>query len=181
MSCAPRIPGALGPLRGQTRDEFFDISYQHSLISSQILKRCCTVRALRQPPADLLAVVKDLDAQLRAWHDSLPPVYQCNPPYVPTRLPPGTHQNAIIFASCVYNSDLILMHRLFTYPWNGVSQDSLMDAQRPVSTAIVADAARNILMAIQGITITVAMPVWYVSFHLSMSHSWSRAPAYDKC
>ncbi|EGY18358.1 uncharacterized protein VDAG_08692 [Verticillium dahliae VdLs.17] len=53
--------------------------------------------------------------------------------HLPRRLPHESHQNSIIFASCVFNSDLILIHRPFTYHWNRVKHDPVVDAQGPFS------------------------------------------------
>jgi hypothetical protein len=116
---------------------------------------------MRQTPAELLAAVEDLDAQLDGWRKSLPAAYHRSPPYVAANLPPGMHQHHAVYASCVYNSDRIAMHSLFCHPWNGISQDRLFDVQRHLSTEIVADAARSIIKAIQGVSISAATPVWF--------------------
>ncbi|OQU99364.1 Fungal specific transcription factor domain-containing protein [Cladophialophora immunda] len=144
--------------------EFFRNTVNHAKISSLVLKRLSTVKAMQQSPEDTLTVVQDLHQELLAWYESLAPCFRSSPPYRAKSLPLGIQPQHVIFTRFIYSGSLIAMHAGFCQPWSrpGLASSSSprVVAQRQRSTEIVASAARDIIMATQGLTVSAGSPVW---------------------
>ncbi|OAL34609.1 hypothetical protein AYO20_06026 [Fonsecaea nubica] len=144
--------------------EFFRNTVNHAKISSLILKRLLTVKAMQQSPEETLTVVQDLHQELLTWYESLAPCFRSSPPYRANNLPLGIQPQHIIFTRFIYSGSLIAMHAGFCQPWSrpglALSSSPRVVAQRQRSTEIVASAARDIIMATQGLTVSAGSPVW---------------------
>ncbi|OAG35273.1 hypothetical protein AYO21_10544 [Fonsecaea monophora] len=144
--------------------EFFRNTVNHAKISSLILKRLLTVKAMQQSPEETLTVVQDLHQELLSWYESLAPCFRSSPPYRASNLPPGIQPQHIIFTRFIYSGSLIAIHAGFCQPWSrpglALSSSPRVVAQRQRSTEIVASAARDIIMATQGLTVSAGSPVW---------------------
>ncbi|EXJ76280.1 uncharacterized protein A1O5_00788 [Cladophialophora psammophila CBS 110553] len=161
ISCPVPTSGLPGH---QLNIEFFQNTVKHAQISSLILKRLSTVKAMQQSPQEMLVVVQDLDQELQAWYDSLAPCFKSCPPHSAMNLPPSVQPHHIVFTRFIYSASLIAMHTLFCHPWTrpgcGSSTNPRIIAQRQRSTDIVASAAREIIMATQGLSVSAGSPVW---------------------
>jgi len=119
---------------------------------------------MQQSPEEMSTVVQDLEKHLRSWFDSLEPCFKTCAPYRAMNLPPGIQPHHVIFTRFIYSGSLIEMHARFCRPWSGpgggVSTNPRSTAQRQRSTDIVASAAREIIMATQGLSVSAASPVW---------------------
>ncbi|CAN9337904.1 unnamed protein product [Alternaria alternata] len=138
----------------RTNMEFYQIMVQHSQITSVILKRL-SPRKIRTKSADrILQTARSLDKELRDWHASLPSYYRNGPPFIGTELPEGISQFHIRFVNLIYNSCLIVLHTMFCYPWVRLGFENepspAILAQRQESIDVVASAARDIIITIQG-------------------------------
>lgn len=132
-----------------------------------------------------MAHVQALEKRLDDWRNSLHPEFVSSPPFSkyadrPRRA--GTQTSHIVFLHFCYYSSVIAIHGVFCYPWNRPElqqqqqkqqrQDGRalhisspqVHAQIERSTRAVADASRQIILAVQGLEITSAMPLWLTFF-----------------
>ncbi|EXJ71827.1 uncharacterized protein A1O5_04328 [Cladophialophora psammophila CBS 110553] len=148
---------------------FFQHVIRHAQISSEISKRLYTVKAKRQTPHETLLVVKDLEARLHKWRESLPSCFQSSPPFKNLDLPPNTHLFHVIYLHFSYYGSLITIHTAFCYPWSrpstGDNRGPNLQAQRQQSLEVVADASRKIIVATQRLEVSAASPVWLTFYY----------------
>ncbi|KIW38530.1 uncharacterized protein PV06_09486 [Exophiala oligosperma] len=155
------IPAPLD--RGSGNDcgqSIVSILAKHYQITSQVQARLSSAEVASKGLKELLPVVRDLDKQLREWHDSLPTCFVAQPPYSSVSLPPGVHRYHLGFVTCLYNNTLISIHTVSCYPWHPPgcrnAHDSDILYQRQVSTDILASASREIIVATQSLNLTAA-------------------------
>lgn len=143
---------------------FYRSTIRHSQISSLISKRLATEKAKTQTPEEMLKHLEDLDQCLRAWHDDIPASFRNGPPFKSMNLEPGVQLSHLIFTRFIYCGSLVAMHSIFCHPWSrpelATSKNPAVVAQRERSIEIVASAARDIIMATQGLSISASSPVW---------------------
>lgn len=135
-------------------------------LSSRVSKHLTTPKAIESSPEVLLAHVQDLDQRLTKWHDALDPLYRAMPPYKAEEF---AHRNQLfhtLYLHFTYQALIIATHGLFCYPWSRPdiqsSKSSAVRSQVQQSTERVSEASRKIILAVQRLEITAALPVWYV-------------------
>jgi len=144
--------------------EFYHLTVKHAQISSLISKQMVTVKAANQGPEELLVVLEDLSKRLQMWHDDLPLSFRSGPPFKSSNGASPVKHSHVTFTRFIYCGSLIAMHSIFCHPWSRVqltaSQSPAIIAQRKRSAEVVASAAREIIIATQGLGISAASPVW---------------------
>lgn len=177
---------AIGPTGPNSANvEFVRATIQHAQVSSAISKQLLSAKAMRDSLETTMAHVQALEKRLDDWRNSLHPEFISSPPFSkyadrPRRA--GTQTSHIVFLHFCYYSSLIAIHGVFCYPWNRPElqqqqqkqqrQDGRalhisspqVHAQIERSTKAVADASRQIILAVQGLEITSAMPLWLTFF-----------------
>lgn len=112
-----------------------------------------------------MAKVRALDGRLNKWHKSLPPRFNTQAPFRSSAQPSATHLYHDLFLHFSYQSSMIGIHGVFCYPWNDPELQSYKSpqvaSQIQKSTQAVAEASRQIIIALHGLQITSAMPLWY--------------------
>jgi hypothetical protein len=139
---------------------------KHAQILSLISKRLATVKSFRQTPKQITETVCELDMQLQQWRESLPPFLQPAEPIKLNELPRGVHLYHVMYIRYAYFGSVMAIHSIFTYPWNsavfGTGQTPLLRNQISLSTNIVVEAARSIILDTKYIDINASSPIWYV-------------------
>jgi hypothetical protein len=151
--------------------ELFTHAIHHAQISSEISKRLISVSAFRRTPLELIEKVSSLHQSLEQWRAQLP-----------LHLQPGTLRNHLKLSSAkdninftyihfAYYGSLMAIHTVFTYPWItamfGPAPTPATRDQVSLSTSIVAEAARNIILTTRYIDMDAASPAW-LSFYFPM-------------
>ena len=161
---------------GSTADvEIFRAIVKLAQICSQISKRLMSVKAFQQPASDFLASVVDLHTQLEQFHESLSVDWRPGTPITPSQhglSSPRLIQ--IIYLHFAYYGSLIATHVLLTYPWMSgrFREDSSLSfwRQQNLSSATVADAARNIIMNTRALKVDAATPAFLAFYYPILSH-----------
>ncbi|KAH8886612.1 hypothetical protein GQ53DRAFT_875270, partial [Thozetella sp. PMI_491] len=148
-----------------TQVDFALQTIAHARIASTIAKDLTSAQSLRSTtPEDMMRRVQALDGRLREWRESLNPAYRVGPPFksMAAALPPGTHHFHALFMHFSYNASLIATHTVFCYPWNRhdiqSSENPEIHGQILASTETVAEASRQIILGVQRLEITAALP-----------------------
>ena len=104
--------------------------------------------------------------QLQQWRESLPPFLQPVEPIKLNELPRGVHLYHVMYIRYTYFGSVMAIHAIFMYPWNsavfGTGQTRLLHNQVLLSTTIVVQAARSIILDTTYIDINASSPIWYV-------------------
>ncbi|PVH76694.1 hypothetical protein DL98DRAFT_464707 [Cadophora sp. DSE1049] len=141
----------------------------HAQISSRIAKGFSTVQAYRQSPKDIVKTACDLDEQLRDWRDTLPPFMQPGNAIKCSDLPANLTVMHVLYLHYAYFGSLIAIHSTFTYPWSGMfgkDRSPLLHNQVKISTTIIAEASRNIILATKYMSdIQAWTPVWLAFYY----------------
>lgn len=145
--------------------DFVLATVEHAQISSAISKQLLSARARKEPAEATMETVRALDGRLNKWHKSLFPRFNTQAPFRSNAQPSGTHLYHNLFLHFSYHSSIIGIHGVFCYPWNNPELQSYKSpqvaSQIQKSTQAVAEASRQIIIAVQGLQITSAMPLWY--------------------
>lgn len=164
--------------------EFVRATIKHAQISSAISKQLVSAKAMRDSLETTMAHVQALEKRLDDWRNSLHPDFISSPPFFKHAERPrraGTQTSHVLFLHFSYYSSVIAIHGVFCYPWNRPEllqqhkqqkQDGRglhvsnpqVHAQIERSTKAVAEASRQIILAVQGLEITSAMPLWLTFF-----------------
>jgi hypothetical protein len=162
ISC--QIPTSV-PQRSTINLDCLTYIIKHAQISSLISKRLATVKAFRQTPKQILKCVCELDMQIQQWRESLPPFLQPDEPIRLNELPQNIHLYHVMYLRYAYFGSVSAIHSIFTYPWNsavfGIDQTPVLRNQISLSTKIVVEAARSIILATKYIDIDASSPIWY--------------------
>ncbi|KAK5051890.1 hypothetical protein LTR84_002693 [Exophiala bonariae] len=146
--------------------EATEIAIRLAKTCSRLLREILSTKAWGIPARELQKAVMDTDKQLKALLDSLPLDLRVG---TLAKLSEATYPTARrIYAFYLHFSihgSLLAIHAQFSYPWlsarlAGHLPDTTLDAQSALSSAIAAEAARNILLAIRTVTSNVATPTW---------------------
>jgi hypothetical protein len=144
--------------------DFFTGAIKHAQISSQISRRLGSVKALQSTATDLIETIADLTKQLEKWHESLPPYLKLKVGKRTAQPTPKTRFNHLMYLHNAFYGSLMAIHTIFTYPWIsaffGTEKTSAFRSQVSLSTNAVADAARNIILAVRSVEIDAASPHW---------------------
>ena len=139
---------------------------QHAQISSTISRKLASARAFQQSPSVLVQTVQDLSQQLQHWRDSLPLFLQTERAIRSAELPRNVQVLHVVKIRFLYYGSLMAIHPIFAYPWIcamfGNVQTQALRNQIPISSNAVAQAARNLILAVRYISIDAASPQWYV-------------------
>ncbi|CAG9988756.1 unnamed protein product [Clonostachys byssicola] len=161
MTCL--VPTELRRGSGTTM-EFVKQTICIARLSSSITKRLSAVKAMRDSPDVLLTTVHDLDHKLKMWREGLDPTFQRQPPFRTHSLPQSTQVAHMLYLHYTYHALLIAVHGVFCYPWNRPdlqnNEKPEIKAQVQRSTEVVAESSRQIIIAVQHVEITAALPVW---------------------
>jgi hypothetical protein len=138
---------------------------QHARISSRIAKQLASGKSFRQTYAKTLEVIQELNTELQEWRDSLPPFLQ---PDVPTtrhgKRPQNNNMYHVMYLRCAYYGSIIAIHSILTHPWNsslfGSGQSSALQDRISISSHLVVNAARSIILDTDAIHITASTPIW---------------------
>lgn len=160
------VPKTAG-LGSASNCDFVRATVKHAQISSAISKQLLSAKARLEPAEATVANVRALDGRLNDWHKSLPPRFNTQAPFRNSAQPSGTQLYHDLFLHFSYQSSIIGIHGVFCYPWNKPELQSCKSlqvaSQIEKSTEAVAEASRQIIIAVQGLQITSAMPLWYAS------------------
>lgn len=137
---------------------------QHAQISSDITRQLTSPKAMRDSPEEMLRKVRNIERRLVTWHQSLDAIYQARTSQKNVNLPRGTQVFHVLFMKFSYSVSMIAIHGMFCYPWDRPdiqnSRKAEILAQIEESTEIVAEAARQIILGVQKLEVTSALPVW---------------------
>jgi hypothetical protein len=146
----------------------------HARISSLISKRLATAKAFRQTPKQIIESVCELSRHIEEWRESLPPFLQPVNPIKSNELPPNVHLYHVMYIRYAYFGSVMAIHSIFTYPWNsavfGANQSSALHSQISLSTNIVVEAARSIIIATKYVDVDASSPIWYVPSKLYLNY-----------
>lgn len=146
--------------------DFVRATVKHAQISSAISKQLLSAKARQEPAETTVANVRALDERLNNWHKSLPHRFNTQAPFRNLAQASGTQLYHDLFLHFSYQASIIGIHGVFCYPWNKPELQSYKSpqvaSQIQKSTEAVAEASRQIIIAVQGLQITSAMPLWYV-------------------
>lgn len=145
--------------------EFVRATVEHAQISSAISKQLLSAKARQESAEATVASVRALEGRLRNWHKSLSPRFNTLAPFRNSGQASGTQLYHDLFLHFSYQSSIIGIHGVFCYPWNKPElqgcKSPQVASQIQKSTEAVAEASRQIIIAVQGLHITSAMPLWY--------------------
>ena len=166
ISCQiPTVP----PVGSNNHVEFCTHAFKHAQISSQIGKQLSTLRSYSLPPEEIIRLAGHFDAQLREWCDALPACMRPGSDINPAEFPPKLHIYHVIYLHYSYYGSLMAIHSIFTYPWSGMfgrDRALALRNQVKISTKIVAEASRNIILATKYIDdINAWTPVWLAFYY----------------
>ncbi|PQE06909.1 Fungal specific transcription factor domain-containing protein [Rutstroemia sp. NJR-2017a BBW] len=138
---------------------------QHARISSRIAKQLASGKSFRQTHAKTLEVIQELNTELQEWRDSLPPFLQ---PDAPTtrhgKRPQNINEYHVMYLRYAYYGSIIAIHSILTHPWNsslfGSGQSSALQDRISISSHLVVNAARGIILDTDAIHITASTPIW---------------------
>ena len=102
--------------------------------------------------------------QIQQWRESLPPFLDPFAPIKMYELPQNVHPYHVMYMRYAYFGSVMAIHSIFTYPWNravfGTDQTPGLRNQASLSTNIVVEAARNIILATKYVDIDASSPTW---------------------
>jgi len=161
ISC--HIPTAV-PAGNSNNIEFCTHIIKHAQLSSRIGKHFSTVQAYHQKPDQIMEIAGELDRQLREWKDAVPEEMRPGGIIDCTEIPQSLHVAHLVFLHYSYFGSLIAIHSTFTYPWSSIlgrERNEALRKQVKVSTGVVAEASRNIILATKYINdIHASTPCW---------------------
>jgi hypothetical protein len=142
---------------------------QHSQIQSLISRKLASAKAFQQSPSVLIQTVQELGQQLQHWRDSLPLWLQTERAIRTTELPRNVQVLHVVKIRFLYYGSVMAIHTIFAYPWItamfGNVQNQTLRNQISMSSNAVAEAARNLILAVKYTVIDAASPQWYVFWH----------------
>lgn len=142
---------------------------EHAQIASQISRRIMSVKAFRQSFDQTKKTVDDIQPQLEKLLESLPPRLQTN-----SNVPSPCQLQSIYLYFAIWGS-LMATHIIFFYPWIaarfGPGNDSAIQAQIRESSAVVANAARQIILVLRSVTTDAATPSWLAFYYPIYAHT----------
>ncbi len=116
-------------------------------------------RALQEPAEKMLGFVTHFDALLRLWKDRLP--LQLRPAELLKHftMPNSLRMLGLMTIQCSYYDLLMVIHRIFMYPWVVASFSNIEDTeliseikeQSTKSSQVVANAARSLIVIMRGL------------------------------
>jgi hypothetical protein len=137
---------------------------EHAQISSAITKKLTSPKTMRDSPEKLLRNLREIEKRLIAWHKSLDITFQARMSQKTISLPHGAQPFHVLFMQFSYSASMIAIHGVFCYPWDRFdiqnSRTPEILTQIEESTEIVAEAARQIILGVQKLEVTSALPVW---------------------
>ncbi|OJJ68239.1 hypothetical protein ASPBRDRAFT_321459 [Aspergillus brasiliensis CBS 101740] len=145
----------------------FKYMVKHAQISSRITKRLATGSVFRQTPTQILEAVHELDLELQEWRDSLPSYFHPDKPISHDELPRSVHPYHALYLRYAYFGSVMAIHSIFTLPWNNSLFDESLPAlqeQISLSSYIVVNAARSIILTIPCAQIDASTPTWLVLY-----------------
>jgi hypothetical protein len=135
---------------------------QHARIRSQISKRFSS-KSVTASLDELTEVVNQFDEQLNQLLDGMPPELRIDR-FTKSSYPTRRLVNILYLHFSVYES-LIAVHVHFFYPWltsrlASEGRDAQLEARIAYSSTTVAEASRNIILALRLVDSDVAIPSW---------------------
>lgn len=146
--------------------EATEIAIRLAKTCSRLMREILSTKARGIPAHELQKAVMDTDTQLKALLDGLPLDLRVS---TLAKLSEATYPTArriyALYLHFSIHGSLLAIHAQFSYPWlsarlAGHLPDAILDEQMALSSATVAEAARNILLAIRTVTSNVATPTW---------------------
>lgn len=152
---------------GSTMDlDFFTYAIRHAQLSSQISQQLLSTKALRFGPSNLIDGVKNLLQRLEMLQRTLPGHFKIDPARGNALSYPAIRYDHIMYLHDAYYGSLMAIHSLFSYPWiwvfNNMENNVAVQSQMAASSAALADAARNIILALRVVEINPSSPHWSV-------------------
>jgi hypothetical protein len=112
-----------------------------------------------------MRTVQELEGRLHSWKESISHSIRPGTEIKPQFLPLGTSLDYVLYLQFAYYGSLIAAHSVFFYPWNlsrfGVSsQSTVLANQVALSSEVVAEASRNIILRTKQINADASSPIW---------------------
>lgn len=109
--------------------------------------------------------VQELEGRLHSWKESISNSIRPGTEIKLQLLPLGTSLDYVLYLQYAYYGSLIATHSVFFYPWNlsrfGISAQSIALAnQVALSSEVVAEASRNIILTTKQIQADASSPTW---------------------
>ncbi|KIW78567.1 hypothetical protein Z517_08405 [Fonsecaea pedrosoi CBS 271.37] len=146
---------------------------QQARILSQVAKRLFSFQALQRSSPVLLEAVRDLDAQLRGWRNSLPDDLKPPDTLGSFSIVDRRRLCRLVLIYYGYYGGLTSIHAAFAYPWisstlfgHGRMGEGIRE-QIMASSEIVHGAARNMLVIAKGVEIKPDASQW-AAFYFPM-------------
>lgn len=146
----------------------FSIAIRHAKIHSQISRQLLSFKALSMPVDELILAVTNFHGQLRQLLEEMPTKFKIGtlttPPHSPRLL---SHILYLHFS--IYGS-LMAVHAHFFYPWltsrfTIQASNATLEDQMTCSSAVVAEAARKIILALRLVNTNVTTPSWLAFYY----------------
>ena len=123
------------------------------------------MKGLRQPLNDMIRTVQELEERLHSWKESISDSIRPGTGIKPQFLAVGTSLDYVLYLQFAYYGSLIATHSVFFYPWNlsrfsVSSQNTLLANQVALSSEVVAEASRNIILKTKQIQADASSPIW---------------------
>ncbi|KAK4893289.1 hypothetical protein LTR27_008412 [Elasticomyces elasticus] len=141
----------------------FSLGIRVSRIQSRMSRSLFSFKTLSLSVGELMAIVSQLDAQLKQLLEEIPLEYiisvHSRTLFSPQRLIEA------LFLHFTIHGTIMAVHAHFFYPWMCSrfavdGYDAALEAQIASSSAIVAEAARKIILGLRMVSVNATMPSW---------------------
>ncbi|CAI7606784.1 unnamed protein product [Penicillium viridicatum] len=148
-----------------TETDSFIYIVQHARISSRIAKHLASGKSFRQTHGKILEMIEELNTELQEWRDSLPSFLQ---PDAPTtrhgKRPQNINMYHVMYLRYAYFGSIMAIHSILTHPWNtslfGSDQTAALRNRISISSHVVVNAARAIILDTDAIHVDASTPIW---------------------
>lgn len=149
------------------------IATRHAQICSQISRNLLSARSLQLSTSELINTVDHFHQKLTKLLDDIPDALRIGTLARPNHsIPHLTHLLYLHFS--IYGS-IMVVHTHFFYPWmssrlTAADSGTSLEEQIALSSNIVAEAARKIILAVRLVTTTAATPSWLAFYYPIYAH-----------
>ncbi|RVX72408.1 hypothetical protein B0A52_03596 [Exophiala mesophila] len=146
---------------------------QHAQICSQISRNLLSARSLQLSTPELISTVNHFHQKLMKLLDEIPDELKIGTLARPDH--PTPHLIHLLYLHFSIYGSLMVVHTHFFYPWmssrlNATGAEAAMEGQIRISSTVVAEAARKIILAVRLVTTTVATPSWLAFYYPIYAH-----------
>ncbi len=142
--------------------QLFTIGIRHAKIKSRVSRQLLSFKALSLSASELILLVTDFSAELKQLLEEIPQEFKIGTLARPSHPPRRLIQ--ILYAHFSIWGTLMAVHAHFFYPWlsSRLGSDASPETRTQInlSSGMVAEAARKIILALRLINTNVTTPSW---------------------